>query len=148
MQSRLHTFHWIIFTIEYYGTRVLENNPHFFFSKQTVRLIAENEIWPFSICLFWEWKRRLKHSENCKTLPWKHLIGCQCVKLILLKYFSITTTKFGHSLSFWVLPQFVLSFVNICVFEFGLNLIFEFGHNLSFWVLSFWVFEFGHNLSF
>ena len=35
-----------------------------------------------------------KHSKNCKTLPWEHHIGCQCVKLFILKYvatLNITT---------------------------------------------------------
>ena len=32
-----------------------------------------------------------KHRENCKTLPFKHCIGCQCVKLSLLKDVTITT---------------------------------------------------------
>ena len=32
-----------------------------------------------------------KHRENCKTLPFKHCIGCQCVKLFFLKDVTITT---------------------------------------------------------
>ena len=31
-----------------------------------------------------------KYPENCKTVPWEH-IGCQCDKLFLLKYVTITT---------------------------------------------------------
>ena len=32
-----------------------------------------------------------KHCENCKTLPFEHRIGCQCVKWFLLNYVTITT---------------------------------------------------------
>ena len=32
-----------------------------------------------------------KHRENCKTLPGEHLVGCQGVKLFILKYVTITT---------------------------------------------------------
>ena len=32
-----------------------------------------------------------KHLKNRKTLPFEHLIGFQCVKLIFLKYVAITT---------------------------------------------------------
>ena len=34
-----------------------------------------------------------KHRENRKKLPWEHLIGCQGVKLFLLKYVTITTVS-------------------------------------------------------
>ena len=33
----------------------------------------------------------IKHRENCKTLPFEHRIGCQCVKLFLLKDVTIAT---------------------------------------------------------
>ena len=32
-----------------------------------------------------------KHRENRKTLPFEYRIGCQCVKLSLLKDVTITT---------------------------------------------------------
>ena len=32
----------------------------------------------------------VKHRENCKTLPFEHIIGSQCVKLFLLNYVTIT----------------------------------------------------------
>ena len=93
--------------------------------------------WPF---------RELKHRENCKTLPFEHLIGCQCVKDVF--------NKKNHFFYRQVLsPNKFLSFVLIW-FEFCQNWVFEFGHNLSF--VTIWVFEFGcnwifwvwHNLSF
>ena len=34
---------------------------------------------------------RIKHCENYKKLHRKHFIGCQGVKLFLLKYINITT---------------------------------------------------------
>ena len=34
--------------------------------------------------------RRRKHRKNCKTLPFEHLISCQCVKLFLLSHVTIT----------------------------------------------------------
>ena len=38
-----------------------------------------------------QWGVLRKHSEICKTLPFEHRIGCQCVKLFLLKDVNITT---------------------------------------------------------
>ena len=34
---------------------------------------------------------KIKHRENCKTLPFENRIGCQCVKLFLFKDVNITT---------------------------------------------------------
>ena len=36
-------------------------------------------------------KQNKKHHENPKTLPFEHRIGCECVKLFLLKDVTITT---------------------------------------------------------
>ena len=89
-----------------------------------------------------------KHRKSCEKLPWE-LVGCQGVKLFLLKDVILTTavttvilllSQFEflshqnyfffilHNLSFWVWLQFDLSsFVTICFFDFC--------HSLSTWVL-------------
>ena len=52
-----------------------------------------------------------KHSKNRKTLPFEHLMGCQCVKVVFTKKF--------HYYYRQVLLQFkFLSFVTIWVFLF------------------------------
>ena len=100
-----------------------------------------------------------KISENRKTLPREHLIGCQGVKMFLLQdpfwvlsqfeFSSFVTISVLSHLSFWFfLSQFVFchnfSFVTTRVLS-----QFEFCPNLSLvitWVFS--QFEFCHNLSF
>ena len=84
--------------------------------------------------------RRRKHCENRNMLPREHLIGCQGVKMFLLKdhfigfFFFSFLYKFRFVI-FRVLSQLeFLSFVIIWVFEFF--------HNLSFWVLSHFEFLF------
>ena len=94
----------------------------------------------------------IKHSKNCKTLPREHFIGCQGVKMFLLKdpfkVFSSHKLRFViiqvlsrfeflrfDNLSFWLFSKFeVLSYSQ-----------FEFCHILSYWFLP--QFEFCHNLN-
>ena len=104
---------------------------------------------------YW-WNLQLKHRENRKTLPREHLIGCQGVKMFLLKdYFKVfvftnwdlSYFKFCHNLSFWVLSLFQFSSsVTILVLSHWFFLIFssqfDFCHNL---ILS--QFDFSHNLT-
>ena len=104
------------------------------------------------------------------SLPREHFIGCQVVKMFLLKalkkhfslieifynssFVTICVFEFDHNLSFWVVTIWVFSFVTIWVVKIW---VFEFHHSLSFCVssqfefLSFitiWVFDYDHNLSF
>ena len=120
----------------------------------------------------WSWVQFLlgymykKHRENREKLPREHLIGCQGVKMFLLKdHFKVSFViswdlswfMFCHNLSFWVLSHFQL-FLVLSQFEF-LSLFtiwvlphFEFCHNFSFvtiWFLSQLDFlKFCHNLTF
>ena len=100
----------------------------------------------------------IKHCKNREKLHKEHLIGCQGVKLFLLKYVTISTvtTAIVTTVPIWVL-LLKKNFFTIWFFEFCHNLNYEFCLNLSFWVLStifffsfvaIWVIDFGHNLSF
>ena len=58
------------------------------------QITAFHKQWNFCCCWY------LKHCKNRKALPWEHLISCQCVKLLVLNYFTITTirhSQFGFS---------------------------------------------------
>ena len=90
------------------------------------------------------WSKNI--ARIVKKLPREHLIGCQGVKIFLLKYpfwvLSQFEFLFGHNLSFvifWVLSQFQfcynLSFVTTWLFRFFHKLSFEFCHHLSSWGL-------------
>ena len=105
---------------------------------------------------------KFKHHENCKKLPWEHVIGCWGVKLFLLKYVTITTvttaTVTWTTVVFWLLFLFLsqldflsyitiwfMSFVKtwrkklftpICFFSSVAIQVFEACHNLRFLVLS------------
>ena len=98
--------------------------PHTHWQKEDSGLKGIFRLWYYT-----------KHCKNCQTLPRDHRIGCQGVKVFLLKdpyklvlflinwdfhntSFVTIWEKFCHNLSFWVLTQF------------------DFGHILSHWVLS------------
>ena len=107
-------FPLIIFTIEYYGT--------FLFSKQTVRLIAENKIWPISICLFWEWKRKVKTSQELqndalRTSHWLSICQVNITKIVPYYYHQYYYHQVWSQLE-------LLSFAPICI-EFCQNLCFR-----------------------
>ena len=115
----------------------------------------------------------LKHRKNREKLPWEYPICCWGVKLFLVKYVAIVTVttptvtmttvticvffsffkirffEFCHTLSFWVLSQWVFEFChNLCflvVSQFGFLSfvtiwVFVFCHSSSFWVLTQFVF--------
>ena len=101
------------------------------------QIVIKYKLWKK---LIFSLKIEEKHRKNCEKLPWE-LLGCQGVKVFLLKDVIITTSVTTvifititiwvfelsqfyfflvlHNLSFWVWPQFdLLSFVTICFFEF------------------------------
>ena len=77
-----------------------------------------------------------KTLQNCKTLHWEHLIGCQGVKFFLPK----ACIKLHQNLSFWVVQFLVYEFITIWVVGWVL-LLFKLSF-VAFLVLSqieFWV---------
>ena len=71
------------------------------------------------MCMVFPYKS--KTSQDCKTLPRVHFIGCQGAKLFLPKDCYKFCQKLScQNLSFWVVSQFE---IELC-------------HKLSFWVLS------------
>ena len=93
-----------------------------------------------------------KHCKSCKKLPWE-LVGCQGVRVFLLKDVIITTSVtivIFITITIWVFELSQFYFFSFAQFEFGPNLIIQV---LSQFVLFFsfitvWVLEFCHNLGF
>ena len=50
----------------------------------------------------------VKHRENCKTLPFEHRIGCQCVKLFYLKMSLLLPSLLSLLLLSQLLPSLLL----------------------------------------
>ena len=95
-----------------------------------------------------------KHRKSCEKLPWE-LVGCQGVKVFLLKDAIITTsvtTVIFITIIIWVFELSHLYFFSVVQFEF-LSLVkiwsFKFCHNFFYFsFITVWVLEFCHNLVF
>ena len=80
----------------------------------------------FFVSVFHDQNKTLQ--KKCEKLHREHPIGCQGVKLYLLKDVAITTVTTA------IVTNVTLATVTIWVYEFC--------HNLTFWVVTIWLFEF------